>query len=368
VFRASAVWAVMPLRHGASRSRSEAGGETPRLSMASLMASERQVRMTIGLGGQSEQKASTNEEGRESLISDAAAPCWWALLDSGMLSTAMFFIAMLMYLAAIPPYNCVIDEATYNYYYRYYASSNSCVPSYHWSSWLFLIAALLFVIESAMDAIWGLKRIFVQRSLQRAQKELGITATGRPSASTLRSGRPSGGESEDDIRYTAFDNVPWDLFAALLFMTGSIFYLVASLIDKNAVNPPWTWLIIGYEGRQSIWPYSELCSKIAASIFVVNSIVGLVGRYSYIRTTPVKDQLVKVFLWTANGFFDIDWALWGDMFFFIGAVVGAYQQFATYSEPLDWLVESLWTLDALFYMIACWPTMRSMMKAGECAA
>jgi len=199
--------------------------------------------------------------------------------------------------------------------------------------------------------------------LQSAQKELGITATGRPSIST--SGRPSGAESEDEIQYTAFDNVPWDLYGALLFLIGSIFYLVSSLIDKNCVNPAWTWLIIGYSGRQSIWPYSELCSKIGAVIFIVNAIVGLVGRYSYTRTTPVKDQLVKVCFWTANGFFEIDWALWGDIFFFVGGVVGVYQQFATYSEALDWLTEGLWTLDALFYMIACWPTMSSMMKAGK---
>jgi hypothetical protein len=199
----------------------------------------------------------------------------------------------------------------------------------------------------------------VQRRLANAQKELGIAATGRPSAST-----PSA-EGEDEIKYTWFDNIAWDLWGALIFMIASIFYLIASLIDKNAVNPPWTWLIIGYKDRNSIWPYSELCSKIAACIFVVNSIVGLVGRYSYIRTTPVKDQLVKVYLWTASGFFEIDWALWGDVFFFIGAVVGVYQQFKTYTEPLDWLVESLWTLDALFYMIACWPTMSSMMKAGK---
>jgi len=319
--------------------------------------------MTIGLGGQSEQKASTNEEGRESLISDAPAPCWWALIDSGMLSTSIFFVAMLLYLAAIPPYNCVHEPETYYYKYRYYSDYNSCVPSYHWSSGLFLIAALLFVLESGMDVIWGVKRIFVQRSLQSAQKELGITATGRPSIST--SGRPSGAESEDEIQYTAFDNVPWDLYGALLFLIGSIFYLVSSLIDKNCVNPAWTWLIIGYSGRQSIWPYSELCSKIGAVIFIVNAIVGLVGRYSYTRTTPVKDQLVKVCFWTAKGFFEIDWALWGDIFFFVGGVVGVYQQFATYSEALDWLTEGLWTLDALFYMIACWPTMSSMMKAGK---
>lgn len=356
----------MPLRHGASRSRSEAGGETPRLSMASLMASERQVRMTIGLGGHSEQKASTNEESRETFIGDSHAPCWWALIDSGMLSTGIFFIAMVLYLCAIPPYNCIPDPETYYYRYRYYTDSNSCVPTYHRSSWLYLIAAILFVVESGMDAIWGVKRIIAQRSLQSAQKELGITATGRPSASTLQSGRPSGAESEDDIQYTAFDNVPWDLYAALIFMTGSIFYLVASLIDKNVVNPPWTWLIIGYSDRSSIAPYSVLMSKIAASIFVFNSVVGLVGRYSYVRTTPREDQLVKVCVWTARGFFEVDWALWGDVLFFIGAIVGVYQQFNVYTEPLDWVVESLWALDAVFYMIACLPTMMSMMRAGKC--
>merc|ERR1740138_1362902 len=106
-------------------------------------------------------------------------------------------------------------------------------------------------------------------------------------------------------------------------------------------------------------------SKIAASIFVVNSVVGLVGRYSYIRTTPREDQLVKVCVWTARGFFEVDWGLWGDIFFLVGAIVGVFQQFKSYSEPLDWLVEWLWTLDALFYMIACWPTMRSMMKVGK---
>merc|ERR1719329_1411431 len=201
----------------------------------------------------------------------------------------------------------------------------------------------------------------VQRSLQNAQKELGITATGRPSASTLRSGRPSA-ESEDEIKYTCYDNIAWDLWGALIFMVASFFYLFASLVDKNAVNPPWTFLIPGYKDRTDIWPYSENCSKIAAVMFVVNSIVGLMGRYSYIRTTPREDRLVMVQMWTARGFFEIDWALWGDIFFFIGAVVGVYQQFATYNEALDWLVESLWTLDAVFYIFACVPTMMSMMK------
>lgn len=202
----------------------------------------------------------------------------------------------------------------------------------------------------------------MQRSLQEAQKELGISATGRPSASTFRSGRPSDGEREEEIQYTAYDNVPWDLCAALLFLTGSVFYLVASLVDKNAVNPPWSWLIIGDFTEPQ---YGTLCSKIGACIFVANSVVGLAGRYSYIRTTPREDQLVKVCVWTARSFFEVDWALWGDMLFLIGAIVGVYQQFNDYTEPLDWVVESLWTADAVFYMIACWPTMRSMMMVGK---
>lgn len=356
----------MPLRHGASRSRSEAGGEKSRMSMQSLMASERHVRMTITLAGRSEQKASANNDNQESLSSEAPAPCWWALIDSGMLSTGIFFIAMILYLASIPPYNCIHDPETYYYSYRYYSDHNSCVPSYHVSSWLYLVAAALFILEAGMDVMWGLKRMVVQSSLQKAQKELGIPATGRPSAASTLAGRSSAQApfitEDSEIPLTAYDTVPWDLFAAILFVIGSVFYLVSSLIDKNCVNPPWTWLIIGSDDKAA---YSVLVCKIAAVIFIFDSIVGLMGRVSYFRTTPPEDRLVVLALWKAKGFFEIDFGLWGDLLFFAGAIVGAYQQFNTYSEPLDWLVESLWTLDAFFYMLACWPTMKSMMKPSS---
>ena len=95
------------------------------MSVQALMASKRQVRLTMAFGGGSEQKCSTNAEGRASLISSALVPCRLASMDSGMLSAGVHFVAMILYPVAIPFYNRLSDSASRGDHYRPYSDHSS---------------------------------------------------------------------------------------------------------------------------------------------------------------------------------------------------------------------------------------------------
>lgn len=281
---------------------------------------------------------------------EATTPFWWAWIDSGMLTNSMFLLAEICYLWAIYDYNFDWDEE--------YPDQDEK----HWknASWLWLWAALLFLVESMIDFLWSFKVLFVERRLRKAKLELAhtprATEASRPSAGA---DRPSAGLLDSEGQALCcpwFDEIPWGLWSALFFVIPSCLYLAVCFFDPYVVV--WHWL---NWSSMSDADYAELLSEIAAYLFLFDSLLGLAGRYSIRRQVPADDQL-SLAPWTASGFFTIDWAAYGDTLFFIGAIVGVIQQVREYNQPLDWVTNGLWALDAVFYMFASYPVLRTLLK------
>merc|ERR1712224_239724 len=121
--------------------------------------------------------------------------------------------AMILYLVAIPFYVC--DDAEV-YYYDYYAGipyDGKCLTPWRAAAWIYLFAALFFVIESVMDLIWSSSRLI------RDSRDRNAESPSQPSLLHQHS------ESGRDVYCAWFDRVPWDILAAFFFLVPSMFYL-----------------------------------------------------------------------------------------------------------------------------------------------
>lgn len=233
-------------------------------------------------------------------------------------------------------------------------------------SQLWLVGALLFVVESLMDLIWAAKRWLAEAKLALEKVTYGAIPrfTSHDMAVPLAEVEDDEGQPRQCVPW--LDRIHWDFHAALWFLIPSVFYTVSSLLDPYVVV--WSWLNLLRGAGMSDDDYSVLCSDIAACIYIFDGLIGLIGRYSEVRQTPPDEQLFIVKIWAAKGFFQVDWAAWGDICFFIGAVLGVAQQFLLDIVWLNWVVQLLWLADAMFYMLACFPTMRTMTKNRVIAA
>lgn len=296
--------------------------------------------------------------------------CIFAFFDSGMCPAVLFLAAMIFYCSAVQPANC------YDYHYAYYTSHGkdyhgTCLKPWRRGAWEYLAGALLFVVESLFDLVWGILKKFSEHRLQTLHKEIwqsgrqtsaavprptDITALSRPSGNPLR---PSDTISETrQVCCPSFDRVWWDILAALFFLIPACFYVAASLIDPYGVY--WPWIVIG---PMDTADYSALMCKIAGAGFVFDAVLALCGRWSIRRQVPPHDRLAL--FCPPRGFFTMDWGCWGDFFFLIGALVEGYSQFYGYGIGLEWVTEILWTLDALFYIFQAWPSMRAIMYGDD---
>lgn len=272
------------------------------------------------------------------------APLWWALIDSGLLSTSLFLLAMVFYLWAIPE------------------------PEGHFQSNLFLVGALLFVAESGMDLFWAIKRWRVEIVLARDKKELQELAPmldreDGPGSAALLAKLNDASIAPKEYCMPWLDDIHWDVWAALFFFIPAMLYLLSSFLDPNLIVLHWL-NVMSFRGM-SDQDFSTLVCQIAAWMFVFDATLGVIGKITYVRTEEPEDRLILYEVWRLRSFFELDWAAWGDAVFLIGSFVAVYQQYDDVSVALDWVSQGLWALDALFYVISCIPGFVSMLRTGS---
>lgn len=300
---------------------------------------------------------------------DKGAPCWWAWMDSGFASSSLFFIGMVLYLWAVP----LLYQDPY--------------PAL--CSWLYLFGAIFFVVESSMDLGWSGKRWLAESALKKDKAKLASTdgASGRASEGSRQpresenSNNPprqpresensydvprhlsteAGGFSQRDQCFPWLDEVHWDFWAALFFLIPSFISFYESFLDAYIV----VWPVLNW--RRNTMDDVDFCAMIekwSAAIYIFDAAIALMGRYSYRRTTPVDERLKMLCVWQAKNIFELDWAAWGDFLFLAGAVIGLVQNYETDIEWFNYFTNVTWLVDALFYMLASLPTLRSAMSKG----
>lgn len=395
---------------------------------------------------------------------ERVAPCWWAPVDSGLLGSSIFFFAMILYIWAIP------------------LGQSEKTSDLELASFLWFIAALLFLFESFVDLVWGVKRWVVETAMDPEQQ---ADIFGRPteqgdncitsvrhllheagkwmkarmpcmadkgqeaSAKSSPDGDPStvpkigvgvrvkdletGVEGEvvelrpaapakdgklktigackmkpdngnpswlflDEVAVVVaevatptwllqssrakplvlippqvfphpnrfvpwLDNVRFDIWAALFFVIPSMLYVIVAFLDANVAAWFGFECLIGWSDRYG--DYATQLDELAASLFVFDAVIGLTGRYSYRRCTPMDERLHLFQPWKCEGFFELDWAALGDLLFFIGGLVDCSLEFNSYDMTLDYFTQTFWMMDALFYMVGCWPTFISLIRESR---
>lgn len=303
--------------------------------MLSIVSEARQVRRSVAMSRR--RMAASWEEQEENR--EEPPPLWMAPVDSGVLTSLIFFVAMCLCLWSIP-----LGEQP-GFKYRL---------SLHVTIWY----SVLFVVESAIDLGFGAYRWRVEAKMEADQVQLAAVAAypQAPQVSAQSYGAREQALTElfPDKSYGRIwlDKVHWDVWASLVFLVASLFYLISAVFDVGG----WAWMDIFHSMGLNDEQFSSICSQIGAWLFVLDSFLCLAGRYTYRRTIAPRERLIIFRVWKLRGFFQVDWAAWGDMFFFAGAVASIICQYDESSEALSWFSEILWTFDALFYLFGCLPT------------
>lgn len=261
-----------------------------------------------------------------------ASPSWWAWLDCGTVSTILFIIAMVLYLISIP----------------YGESENQSDSEMY--SWLNLVAALLYDLEACIDLIWSLCCWREKTNLQQDHHILDADLT----QSEQMMGVPS-------AFVACLVAVHWDFWSALFFLIPSLFTTVQSLLDPNIAV--WSWLNVFHSTGMLNDEFSHLCGLISATLYIFDSILSLLNRYACRRQIARADRLLICQVWRACGPFDIDWAAWGDLMFFVGAVAGLWQAFF----PVVWLTlvsYLLWLFNGLLYLVDGMPVLAKKTRSN----
>ena len=310
----------------------------------------------------------------------------WASFDSGFASCFLFLVAMLLYIAA----------ALYCYPVFFFGDSSSSDPAIcnSMNFW----GALLFVVESALDIAWGLRTrlslAFIRRALAKTpspvagppaargvaeaaaasagprdallagSNESSSSSSSRASSSRASSERAmsmilrlssTGSRSSTAAAAAAaapesggtllvWDRIDWDLWAAVFFFVPSVFYLIeATFPNALALGNVLDWA--------------------ACLLFVLDSVIGCIGRWRYILATPPAERLWLVRVWHARSWRELDWMAWGDIVFFFGSLVTVHNQIS--DSPISCICAYLmWTVDALFYLIGCTPWLCEGLAEG----
>lgn len=248
---------------------------------------------------------------------EETSPFWWEFIDSGLCTTMIFFIAMLLCLWCIPLGSGNADEVAL---------------SYRVTVWY----SVLFVVESAIDVAWGTYRWVLELRIEQDRRLLDTLSELFPTS----------------YRAPWLDKLHWDVWAAVGFLIGSLFYLAAAYFDEGAT---WAWMdVVRYCGLSDD-EISSVCDQAGAWIFFFDSLICIAGRWSYRRTIAPKDRLILVQVWRLRGFFQLDWAAWGDGFYVVGAIASIFAQYNPDSNFLNWASELLWTFDSISYLFACLP-------------
>jgi len=357
----------MPLLSGAMRSLSEASGTPPHTSVLSMVNESFRSRRSLGFSDRpslgrfgfrpsdlSAARLSTDSPPLAPPSEDVVTPieeaperatCMVSLLDSGFLSSSLFAIAMIMYLWVIP-----IN-----------LSPVATKDDYILESWVWLWAAVLFVLESLIDLVWSSYRWITESRLSQDRQAMAENNESWMLPPT------NSQQNLLDQPCPCLDKVHWDVWAALWFLIPSLLYLLEAFFDPNICNPVLSWLNVF---NMNDADFVALCGKTAASLFVFDAVLGLIGRYCYRRQVRPSDRLLLVQVWHARGFFHIDWPAWGDLMFFLGAVFGVWAEwnadFGLHDkEWLQWLTYILWFIDAVFYLFGSFPVAKSLLKGNN---
>lgn len=348
-------WPYSWARPSAAGRASAFGGRTTAASRPSALLAQPEEPQGTG----------ANEGGQAEFLEALYIPWLWAWLDSGMISTSLFVIAMIIYMLAVAPGNDPYD-----------AWGDS---SYDSACWLWLVGALLFTTESLMDMAFAVKRWIAGDNLIRDKEAAadqtneadGRVSRPRTSAATAGTGggwmvtraRLSYGSNPDQLNlpFPWLDEVHWDFWAAFWFFIPSLLTLQECFLDEYSPIKVWPWLNI-FKSSMDDATYSVQLDNASAILYVFDALIGLVGRYSYVRTTAPADRLFIFTVWKVENVWQVDWAAWGDILFLVGAATGVVCSYDVGIIWLQYVSYSLWLFNGVVYLIACYPTLRSMMK------
>lgn len=309
------------------------------------------------------------------------------MYDSSFLGDCVFLIAMVVYTVSLP--------------FSFSADSGDQAVA----SWLWLWGAILFLGESLLDSARAASRWYLEvkekvitktssvsepatcLSLNTAlthleSRESQITSSLSASSSTMLAAplaavtarmhehaSPSqpdalGQHTTGSTTYCPWlDTVHWDTWAAVWFVIPSILYLWENFLDPNVVELSWT-----NPTHLSDYGFECAIDSIAVYMFIFDAVLCLVGRYSINRTIDTAKILWRLRLWNAASFLELDWRLYGDLLYLVGAcfqvpLLSSLFPFSdvllpsSNSRSLNYFTSVLWILDAVCYMIGDIPEM-----------
>jgi len=315
----------------------------------------------------------------------------YEVFDSGLFSSTMFLIGMLIYDAADLYDIGVLSQDAPDY------TKNTAVI-YFWG-------ATAFILESLSDIIWLLdwswcyeirrKKSKVSRSSindpllskesERDVLQSAVTTTMRSAVTTMRSARslradtlsstgstgaihlddgPVGrsvrttfGKRRTCTMYTKKSNIVskatpwfylirWNLWSAVFFFIPSLLYLASSLIDPYTIYCPSLVKLLS-EWRVSEEEYLKVTNDWAAWLFVLDSLINVMAWWSFIQMEGE---------WRCD-----DWMLWADISFIFSAFFQVYGIYDIRTE-IGVISNALWTINAILYVIGSSLALQEMRK------
>jgi len=315
----------------------------------------------------------------------------YEVFDSGLFSSTMFLIGMLIYDAADLYDIGVLSQDAPDY------TKNT--------AWIYFWGATAFVLESLSDIIWLLdwswwykmrrKKRTVNRSSindpllskesERDVLQSAVTTTMRSAVTTMRSARslradtlstsgsagaihlddgPVGrsvrttfGKRRTCTMYTKRSKtmvkptpwiylIRWNLWSAVFFFIPSLLYLAQSLIDPHTIYCP-SFVKLLSEWRVSEVDYFKVTNAWAAWLFTLDSLINVMAWWSFIRMEGE---------WTCE-----DWMLWADISFIVSAVFQVYSVYDIRTE-IGVISNAFWTINAILYVIGSSLALQEMRK------
>lgn len=255
----------------------------------------------------------------------------WACFESGFLSGLLYLFGTALYVVAIP-----------------YTDPAATPPDLVKASWLWLGAALVFIVEAVidvLDALWIRRAKAVEGSL--LAQEFAVVENGEVHC----------------MRW--LDDIDFRLWQSVFFLLPSALYVVECFLDPNVVVVSRLNLM-----RSEGWSCPDFATAVdhtASCLFLVGSFVSIAGRYVAIRQTARENSLVVFQVWKAEHFFDVNWSAYGDGLFVIGSVFAVHCSF-TPDRTVEITSDVLWLVDAVLYMFGSTPLLCATRRARKKAS
>jgi len=297
------------------------------------------------------------------------------VFDSGLFSSTMFLIGMLIYDAADLYYIGVLNPDAPDY-------AKNC-------DWIYFWGATSFVLESLSDTIWlidwswcdkkphrkkGYRSTINDPLISSKDSERDVLQSATTTIRSVRSLRADSSSSHASAGALALDDGPvgrsvrttfgkrrmcsgtfinikgtdtmckdipwvylirWNLWSAVFFLIPSLLYIAQSLISPYTMYCPSLVKLLA-EWRVSEDDYTYVTNAWAAWLFVIDSLINVMAWWSFIQ---IQGE------WTFA-----DWNLWADITFIVSAV---FQVFSIYDVRTVFGIISnfLWTFNAILYVI-----------------